>query len=125
MAANAAEAKKATTRKVSRQPVRLYTKATFLGFQRNLRQQHPRSALLKIQGVNTRKETLFYLGKRVAFIYKAQRVQSGSTSNFRVVWGRVRRPHGNSGVVRATFNRNLNPHYIGAQVRVMLYPSRI
>jgi Ribosomal protein L35AE/L33A len=34
----------------------------------------------------------FYLGKKVAFVYRAKREVQGS--KIRVIWGKVTRPHG-------------------------------
>ena len=61
--------------------------------------------------------------RRLAYIYTAKREVDGS--KFRVIWGKVCLPHGNSGVVRAKFVKNLPPKSIGGRVRVMLYPSRV
>lgn len=44
------------------------------------------------EGVATPTEAQFYLGKRVAFVYRAQREVRGS--KIRVIWGKVTRPHG-------------------------------
>ncbi|CAM9250335.1 unnamed protein product, partial [Chrysoparadoxa australica] len=104
-------------------PVRLYVKGAVLGYKRGLRTQHCHTALIKIQGVEDTPSTDYYLGKRIAYIYKAKAAKKGS--RFRVIWGRVMRSHGTSGVVRAKFRTNLPATAIGGPVRVMLYPSKI
>ena len=79
--------------------------------------------MLSIDGVKDTASANFYLGKKVAFVYKAKVAKSGS--KFRCVWGKVTANHGNVGVVRAKFSKNLDPKNIGSTVRVMLYPSQV
>lgn len=66
----------------------------------------------------------FYAGKRVAYIYRAEKSKSGS--KFRAMWGKLTRTHGTNGLFRAKFKRNLPVsqqqhsatnklhHYVGA-----------
>jgi len=102
---------------------RLYCKGRVLGHKRAKRNSSPNTSLLQIEGVGSKEEAQFYLGKRVAYVYRAKNERQGS--KIRVIWGRVTRPHGNSGVVKSKFRSNLPPHAFGASVRVMLYPSTI
>ncbi|KAK5073417.1 60S ribosomal protein L33B [Exophiala xenobiotica] len=107
----------------SAQGHRLYVKGKHLQHQRGKRNTNPNTSLVKIEGVDSSNDAQFYLGKRVAYIYRAGRERQGT--KIRVIWGKVTRPHGNSGVVRAKFNHNLPPRSFGASLRIMLYPSSI
>ncbi|KAK1415525.1 hypothetical protein QVD17_31308 [Tagetes erecta] len=103
--------------------VRLYTRGTVLGYKRSKSNQYPNTSLVQIEGVNTKEEVAWYAGKRMAYIYKAKVKKNGS--HYRCIWGKVTRPHGNTGVVRAKFKSNLPPKSMGARVRVFMYPSNI
>ncbi|KAJ6832666.1 60S ribosomal protein L35a-4 [Iris pallida] len=120
--------------------VRLYVRGTILGFKRQAKKfpqssacfliplesksnQYENTSLVQIEGVNTKEEVAWYAGKRMAYVYKAKVKKDGS--HYRCIWGKVSRPHGNSGVVRAKFKSNLPPKSMGAKVRVFMYPSNI
>jgi len=110
--------------KADSQPCRLYVSGAILGYKRGLRNQYNHTSLIKIKGCDDKKDTDFYLGKRVAFITKGQ-VADKNGSKFRCNWGKVCRSHGGNGVVKVKFSRDLPPQSIGGRVRVMLYPSRV
>eukprot|EP01065_Artemidia_motanka_P052450 TRINITY_DN947_c0_g1_i2.p2 TRINITY_DN947_c0_g1~~TRINITY_DN947_c0_g1_i2.p2 ORF type:complete len:118 (+),score=42.00 TRINITY_DN947_c0_g1_i2:73-426(+) len=114
-------------------PIRLFQPAQMMGYKRSQRHSINHTALLKIKNVADRKDASFYMGKRVAYVFrgknKVAQVRSAQNpklkSRVRCIWGRVTRHHGNSGVVRAKFCPNLPCRSIGKKMRVYLYPSRI
>ncbi|KAG8348126.1 putative Ribosomal protein L35Ae [Trypanosoma vivax] len=126
--------KTTSTVKRNRKSPRLYMKATLAGYTRGLHGQNKNTALVRIENVNTTEDAKWYVGKRVCYVYhgyKMKRCVRWSKapvrrSNTRAIWGRVKRPHGNSGIVRVKFNGASVPaSAIGKRVRVYLYPSRI
>lgn len=94
-----------------------------MSYQRSKNVNHPNTSLIQIEGVSNTQDARFYLGKRIAYVYRAQKEIRGT--KIRVIWGKVTRTHGNNGVVRANFKKNLPPKTFGASVRIMLYPSNI
>ncbi|KAK6533106.1 60S ribosomal protein L33A [Arthrobotrys megalospora] len=104
-------------------PHRLYVKGKHLSYQRGKRNTDPNTSLIKIEGVDSTEDAQFYLGKRVAYVYRSKKTVRGS--KIRVIWGKITRPHGNNGVVRSKFRNNLPPSSFGATLRIMLYPSNI
>ncbi|TFY74849.1 hypothetical protein EWM64_g9162 [Hericium alpestre] len=99
------------------------SKGRILGHKRGKRNTRPNTSLLQIEGVASKEDAQFYLGKRVAYVYRAKKEIHGS--KVRVIWGRVTRSHGGSGAVKSKFRSNLPPSSFGATVRIMLYPSNI
>eukprot|EP00223_Ostreococcus_mediterraneus_P007944 CAMPEP_0179703932 /NCGR_PEP_ID=MMETSP0937-20121108/3057_1 /TAXON_ID=548131 ORGANISM="Ostreococcus mediterraneus, Strain clade-D-RCC2593" /NCGR_SAMPLE_ID=MMETSP0937 /ASSEMBLY_ACC=CAM_ASM_000575 /LENGTH=109 /DNA_ID=CAMNT_0021577131 /DNA_START=35 /DNA_END=364 /DNA_ORIENTATION=+ len=105
------------------EPTRLYVRGLVLGFKRARMNQYNHTSLIKLEGVSDAPSTRFYAGKKLCYIYKAKTKKQGT--NYRTMWGKVMRPHGTSGVVRAKFAKPLPSNAMGAKVRCMLYPSNI
>merc|ERR1711985_48850 len=103
---------------------RLYVKGVVAGFKGSQAKQYNHTNLIKIQGVHDSEDVKFYLGKRIMYMYRTKTADKEG-NRFRVMWGKVCRAHGTSGIVRAKFKNNLPPSALGAPVRVMLFPSRV
>jgi large subunit ribosomal protein L35Ae len=75
------------------------------------------SARLRLNANSYPPTSFFNREQRIAYVYRAQRAIKGS--KVRIIWGKVTRPHGNSGVVRGKFTTNLPPRCFGASCRVV------
>eukprot|EP00026_Physarum_polycephalum_P018020 Phypoly_transcript_19450.p1 GENE.Phypoly_transcript_19450~~Phypoly_transcript_19450.p1 ORF type:complete len:160 (+),score=24.31 Phypoly_transcript_19450:59-538(+) len=117
---------------ISKRQPRLYVRAVFVGYKRQKHTQHSHVAILKIEHVENREDAQWYVGKKCAYVVKALKPARG-TRRFKklrrnaahVTWGKIRKVHGNSGLVYAVFKSNLPPVALGHRIRVMLYPSLI
>lgn len=79
---------------------------------------------LRLQGIyynadflQTHKDCICYQGKR----YQASAGDKTKKSKIRAIWGKVTRPHGGSGAVRAKFKRNLPSVAMGHRVRIVSF----
>ncbi|RII08913.1 60S ribosomal protein L33 [Alternaria sp. MG1] len=70
---------------------RLYVKARHVSYQRGKRNTNPNVSLLTLEGVDNTQDAQWYLGKRVAYVY---RVAGSKEDGPRVIWGKIRRTHG-------------------------------
>ncbi|GAW81188.1 60S ribosomal protein L35ae [Plasmodium gonderi] len=113
--------KKKTPKKLT--AVRLYEKGVILGYKRSQRNQDPNFTLISIRNVNTKKHAQFYVGKKIAYVYRTNKHHDGV--KIKCIWGKVCRTHGNSGVIRARFRSNIPPKAFGDRVRILMYPSNI
>ncbi|KAI5154339.1 large subunit ribosomal protein L35Ae [Enteropsectra breve] len=89
--------------------------ATFVSHQRSRKRLHPRYSLLRIDHVADRNTAEKYVRNAVYFAY------TNKEGEFIENRGVIRKVHGSKGVVRAIFERNLNPKAMGSTVYVKLY----
>jgi len=103
---------------------RVYQPAVVLGYQRCREQQNPNRTLVEIIGCKTKDDARFYLGKRVLFVTSGVNRKKEDETERRTLVGKVVRTHGNSGVVRVKWARNITPNSFGKKCRVLLYPAK-
>lgn len=76
-----------------------------LSYQRGKRNTNPNTSLIKIEGVDDPKSATFYLGKRIAYVYRGKKEIRGT--KIRVIWGKVTRTHGMLGPIPRDDNEDL------------------
>ncbi len=76
-----------------------------MGYRRRKKEQYTHTSLIKLENVTSKEDVDFYLGKRLAYVYKAKTKKKGT--QYRCIWGKVTRAHGSNGLVRAKFLKNL------------------
>ncbi|KAH0476871.1 MAG: uncharacterized protein KVP18_004122 [Porospora cf. gigantea A] len=103
---------------------RLYVRGRVLGYKRSKHIQEPRYVRVAMEDVTGTEEAQFYVGKKVAYVYKTKSKRTGVTK-MHVKWGKVSNVHGNKGTVLARFKVPIHPNSFGRPCRVMLFPSSI
>mmetsp|Transcript_14579 Transcript_14579/g.35565 ORF Transcript_14579/g.35565 Transcript_14579/m.35565 type:complete len:277 (-) Transcript_14579:147-977(-) len=97
-------------------------RGVFVGYRRSRATQYPNQALIQIDGCTSRYNAEFFIGKKVAYIYKGEKKRRGT--KYRTIWGKVTRYHGKSGTVRARFRKNLPANAMYQSVKVYRYPLK-
>ena len=82
--------------------------AVIVNFRRGRRTQKDNQMVLLIDGINSKDKAKSLVGKKVAF----------TTESGKIIQGKVSFPHGNSGAVRAIFERGMPGQSIGKKVKI-------
>jgi len=89
--------------------------ATFVSHARSRYVLKPKYALLRIHNVKDREAARNYINNAVYFAWENK---DGERNELR---GVIKELHGTKGVVKAIFERNMNPRAVGQTVYVKLY----
>jgi large subunit ribosomal protein L35Ae len=84
------------------------TKARIIQHRRGRYRVHVRHFLIEIEGVTTKEEAKKFVGKDVVWKSPAEKA----------IKGKIAASHGNKGVVRAIFEKNLPGQSVGTSVEI-------
>ncbi|XBI62541.1 hypothetical protein VPH35_043138 [Triticum aestivum] len=103
------------------QRVRLYVRGTILGFKRSKSNQYESTSLVQVEGVNTKEDVAWYGVAATEEASSASLCSPRDDTHYRCLWGKITRPHGNSGIVRAQFKSNLPAESMTISFMIHLY----
>jgi len=83
--------------------------AVIVNYRRGRHTMHANQLLLEIEGVDSRAKASQFIGKRIVW----------KTPGGKEIFGKIIRPHGNNGVLRARFSRGLPGTALGTKTRIL------
>jgi large subunit ribosomal protein L35Ae len=92
---------------------KIFVKGIIIGYKRGLRQQKISDVRIKIPKIKHEKECKFFLGKKLFLSLKKP-----SEKKRKVIYGKIKKLHGRSGVFLARFKKNLPPNSFNMNVRI-------
>ena len=83
-------------------------KGTIMSYRGSHKTQYPNHIIIKVEGVNDKAKALEYVGKKVTWTSPAKKE----------IKGEIKKIHGNSGAIRAIFERGLPGQALGGKVEI-------
>lgn len=84
-------------------------KGLLVSYKRGRHLIHPKQGLVKATGIDSKAKAQALVGRKVTY----------TTKSGKKISGKVTRPHGNKGLVRARFNKGLPGQAIGREVEII------
>jgi len=84
-------------------------KARIVNYRRGRHTMHSNQFLLEIEGVDSRALASQFIGRRIVW----------RTPGKKEIFGKITRPHGNNGVLRARFSKGLPGTALGTEVEIL------